>query len=185
ATSRERPGDVSSVLAALGRHGAAHGSFSARSLRLVGRDAERAQFTSWLASLLAGDARPRVLALSGRRGAGKSRLLRELCASAELSLQVLSCSGREAGMLATLLAAPSGNRGVRRGVQGALAALASLRQRDEPTLLVVDDADLSRPDDAELLTHIARSLGREARVGLVVAGVAPLPGLAAERLVLG
>jgi len=182
---QQRPSDVRSVLAALGRRSAARSGFAARSLRLVGRDAEQAQFAAWLAALLAGEARPRVLALSGRRGAGKSRLLRELCASAELRASVLRCQGREAGVLGTLLGAASGSPDAARGVRGALAALEALARREQPTLLVVDDADLARSEDAELLVQLARSLDARSRIGLVVSGVDPLPGVSAERVALG
>jgi serine/threonine-protein kinase PknK len=181
----QRPSDVRSVLAALGKRAAATSGFAARSLRLVGRAREQELFADWLAALRAGEARPRLLALSGRRGAGKSRLLRELCASAELQVRVLRWQGREAGMLGTLLAAASGSAEAARGVQGALDSIQALERRAEPTLLVVDDPELSRPEDAELLAQLARSLDVRSRIGLVASGVDPLPGLPAERIVLG
>ncbi|HEU4578203.1 MAG TPA: sigma 54-interacting transcriptional regulator, partial [Polyangiaceae bacterium] len=178
----QRPSDVQSVLAVVGARGArpSRGAWSARSLRLVGRSAERERFGAWLAELLAARPGPRVLALEGRRGAGKTRLLRELSARAELELSVLRCNGREPGALGALL----GSAEAAPGARAMIGALAALRQQNEPTLFVVDDADLARGADAELLAQLARSLEPEARIGLLVAGVAPLPGLGAERIAL-
>ena len=181
-----RPSDVQAVLAVLGQRGSRslRNSWSARSLRLVGRGAEQERFVAWLAELLGGRPCPRVLALRGRRGSGKSRLLRELCARAELELSVLRCNGRELGALAALLASESGSAEAPVGARATLGALAALRRREEATLLVVDDAELAQGADAELLAQLARSLDPDARIGLVLAGVDPLPGLSAERIEL-
>ncbi len=183
----QRPSDVQAVLAVLGPRGprGTRSAWSARSLRLVGRSAEQERFAAWLAELLAGRPCPRLLALSGPRGSGKSRLLRELCARAALELDVLRCNGREAGVLAALLAGASGSAEAVAGARATIGALTALRRSGQATLFVVDDADLARGADAGSIELLARSLEPDARIGLVIAGVAPLPGLSSEHIALG
>ncbi|MEY4548263.1 MAG: hypothetical protein RL685_4458 [Pseudomonadota bacterium] len=184
ASPEQRPADTRSVLAALGRQAQSPGGWSVRSLRLIGRETERQQFASWLQAVLRGAARPRLLTLTGRRGAGKSRLLHELCASAMLELEVLRASGRERGSIGRLLGAASQSDADTTGARAVLDALSVLRQRAEPLLLVLEDIDAASAEDAETLAQLARSLDERSPVAVLVSGVEPTPQASAERIVL-
>jgi hypothetical protein len=185
AEPRERPASAEVVLEALGaRHARRAQALPVRSLELVGRERERAAFAAWLAALLERRPGERVLALAGRRGAGKTRLVRELGASAALALPVLRAEARDTAPVQWLLSAATGSSEPFSGVRGALAAAERLAARREPLLLVLEDVDRLEGDQASLLAQFARSLGPEAPVALLVSGTDPLPGLACERLEL-
>lgn len=182
-TPEGRPPDTRSVLAALGRRAQSPGAWSARSLRLIGREAERAQFADWLQAVRSGAQRPRLLTIAGRRGSGKTRLLRELCASAMLELTVLRASAREPGSVGQLLSAASELDTPTAGARGVLEAVAALRQHAEPTLLVLEDIEAASAEDAEHLQQLLRSIAGSS-LALVVSGIDPLPRALAERMVL-
>jgi serine/threonine-protein kinase PknK len=183
--AKDRPASVEALLQGFGRT-PGHG-FGAlrRAPRLLGREAQIEQFSSWLADLSAGTARPRVLALRGPPGAGTSRLLRELVSRAELELVVLRTNADESGGVSWLLSAATGSTEQLSGVRGALAARALLARRTAPCLLAVEDADRLDASEAELLRAFARLLTPSSTTGLLVSGVDPLAGIAAEPLEVG
>jgi transcriptional regulator with GAF, ATPase, and Fis domain len=182
---RQRPSDVHGVLSALGCRAPGAFALRARCLRLVGRDAERAQLSAFLDALRSGRASSRVLLLGGARGLGKSRLLRELLAEAELGLDVVRAHGSEPSAVQWLLgAAIHADEGFL-GARAALAAVESLNERSGPLLLALEDSEQLNLAQAELLLQFARSLEDSGKVGLIITGVDPPPLPNALRIELG
>ncbi|HYJ11346.1 MAG TPA: serine/threonine-protein kinase, partial [Polyangiaceae bacterium] len=134
--------------------------------QLLGRDAELESFEAWLAAFAAGDAGPRVLALSGAAGMGLSRLLRELTWRAQLRVSVLR--SRPAQPLGRLLALALGVGAPVSSRRGLLSALTMLAERSEPLLLVVEDVDRLDSEQRELVFSLVRSLEPRGNLGLLL-----------------
>jgi len=167
---RARPADVEEVLALLGVEPRARAAVLPYAF--VGRNAELALGIE----RLLGPERQRSLAIVGPPDSGKSTLLGELVARAELSVSVVRCDASRPEPFAPLLR----EAGVD-GLADALAvmdALAALEQRGEPVVLVLDDAEALSSDARRLLDAVA-----ESRIGLLCASTESL-GLAAHELVL-
>ncbi len=168
-----RPADAREVLEALGvsappppRAGAA----------FVGRSEARRRFEAWIGALLAGAPGPRVFAIEGPAGVGRSRLLEEWKWIAQRALTVDEAVGPPASALGDLL---------ERWQADDLPALLSRVNADpRPTLWLVDDLDRAPADRRAALLRLARALEPTDRAGLVVVGGLP-DDVPAERERLG
>ena len=124
---------------------------------MLGRETELLRFESWLGTVVAADAGPRVFGLWGAAGMGSSRLLRELTWRAQLRLSVLRA--RPEQPVGRLLQVALGLPGVVNSRRSVVAAASVLRESAEPLLLVVEDIERLASEDQELLVTLVRSLG--------------------------
>ena len=168
-----RPADCREVLEALGRKPRALGLLRAPAL-LLGRERELTQFEAWLEGLCAGNAGPRVLALSGAPGMGLSRLVRELVWRAQLRVAVLR--GRPPQSVGRLLAIALGLSEPVSSRRGVLAAMGLLAERSEPLLLVVEDLERLESEERDLLLPLVRSLEGRGNLALLLSARQPLEG---------
>jgi serine/threonine-protein kinase PknK len=160
-----RPVDCAEVLEALGRKPRVRWKSWAPA-RLLGRESELLYFESWLSSLAAGDAAPRVFNLWGAAGMGLSRLLRELTWRAQLRLSVLRARPEQpVGRLLQVALGLPAPVSTRRGV---LAAASVLRESAEPRLLLVEDAEKLASEEQELLVSLVRALGAGGNLAVLV-----------------
>ncbi len=184
-----RPASVAEVLEALGAD-AELAPPGGAAPRLLGRDAELAALRGWVDALHASAAAPRAVAVVGPDGVGRTRLLQEIKAYAQLAGSRVESSGFEssgfessviegsaaapspvASMLGLALAQPPP-----RGLGAALEARDRIAGGSQPTLLILDDAHRLPEPDRALLEALARCASPTDRLLLVVAGRDAPPG---------
>ena len=184
----ERPASVEDVLQGLERAPQAAFAALCGAPRLLGRERELAEFSRWLEALTSSGARTgggdpdhaRVLVLRGPPGIGTSRLWREVVARAALECVVVRASADESGPVSYLLSSATGVPEPLAGARAAFAAHEALKKRSVPVLLALEDADRLEADEEALLAAFARLISSDSPVGLLVSGVDPLPGIAAQ-----
>ncbi|HEY8946153.1 MAG TPA: AAA family ATPase, partial [Polyangiaceae bacterium] len=173
------------VLEGLG--GRARGAPGALGLsrRLVGRDAETARFSRWLRDVVTGTPRPPVLMLTGASGAGKTRLLRDWVARAELALEVIRAHAAERSPVSWLVRQASGGRLDPASPHGMVGAAQELAQGSSRRVLVLEAADRLGAVDTLLLLAFARSIPRDGALALMVSSCEPLRDVPGEIVPLG
>ncbi|HEY3592850.1 MAG TPA: serine/threonine-protein kinase, partial [Polyangiaceae bacterium] len=181
---RLRPVSVREVLEELGVRPSAGSGIRAAAPRLYGRDRERALISQFLDRVRSRSAGPRVAELAGPSGSGKSRLLRDLVARAEIEQSVLRSHAAERAPVRWLLSTATGVRELGTGAREGLAAAQALVDRSEPLLLALEDVDRLEPAEAESLLSFARSLDAQGMTALLVCGAMEWPGVAVEKIEL-
>ncbi|NOY93983.1 MAG: protein kinase, partial [Deltaproteobacteria bacterium] len=168
-----RPADARELLEALGRSGHVFAPPGGRSPRLVGREAELRRFEAELDALLQGRSGARVLALVGRDGVGKSRLLQEMKWLAQLRCRVVVGEASQpnalVGMLGRALGSPEA-----RGLD-ALVSCHEQLSRGPPVLAILDDLDLCTDEAREATAALLRLLEPGAALMLLLSSSAPVP----------
>lgn len=151
---------------------------------VVGRAGERRRLLAEMATAAAG--RRRVVLVSAPAGGGKSYLLRQVLAQAELTLAAgiafPPLGSRPLEPLRALLTAlgAAGDSSPEEGVGDALAQAASRRARVEPAAIVVDDVHwASREDIAALASAIAGSENDAPLAWILSTRTAALPAVEA------
>jgi len=152
----DRPASAEEAAVALGVPWAAPPVTDLLGCMLVGRDAALARARAILDTVSRGEGGPRALLLTGAAGSGRSRLLDEIKAAAQLHARTVLVRGRR-GALATLLEIASGGSVAPR-TSAALGALDRLATRGETTVLLIDDADDLPPEEQARLAALLRSL---------------------------
>ncbi len=163
-----RPADVADVLAALGEEDDRLQVIPPPEHSLVGRGEVTDTAKRLVEELL--DARPghRVLVIHGPEGSGRSRALEECKWLAQLELRVIEGDRTAPHAVDAMLCRATGEASLASGLAGAIHAYQQLAAGAEPSVLVLDDADLLDSDQARLLWTLARSIKAEDQLGLVV-----------------
>jgi transcriptional regulator with GAF, ATPase, and Fis domain len=162
-----RPGDCREVLEALG-HKLRSAQHPAAPPRILGREPEIEQFESWLAAFSSGQAGPRLITVSAAPGMGSSRLMRELVWRGQLRGSVFRA--RPSQPPSQLLAAALGVSEPVRSQRAVLTALGVLAERDEPLLIAVEDFERLDSEERDVVSALARSLGKQGSLALLVSG---------------
>ncbi|MBX3206663.1 MAG: sigma 54-interacting transcriptional regulator [Labilithrix sp.] len=142
--------------------------------RLVGRDDALGRARSVFGAIERRAIGPRVVALRGDDGVGRTRLLEELKAEAQLEGDALLVGGGRPGAVGTLFALALGEDVDLASPTGALHAASRLSARREPLVLLVDDADELSAIERERLVVLSRALPEDGNVAVVVASKVPL-----------
>ena len=175
----DRPVDVAEVLEALGHGDRALFGLPPESATLLGRSEELAEAKALLDVLMRGEPGPRVLALGGGPGSGRSRLLAELKRVAQPRCAVIEIAPQRSEGLSRWLGE------TRRGIEGVLEGVSRLRSQPRgPELWVLDDADALGAEDAARLAALAQTLEAQDPV-LVLTVAEDLEGEAVKSLKLG
>lgn len=169
-----RPKNLEEVLEALGARPAPIVPASTWRGRFVGRDTQLAAAQRAVDSLMARKPSPRVLCVTGEPGVGRSRLLQEIEWQTQPRCRVVRAS-QTAGlpvedMLARALRGP-----VAPGPLGIVEALRELAARDEPVVLVLDDAQRLSVTHRERLAATARLVNSKGPVLLLLSSTPGCP----------
>jgi serine/threonine-protein kinase PknK len=147
-----RPVDLREVFDLLDRPPIAHGVSDAS--RTLGREAILGRLEEALEAFAARVPGPRVIALRGAPGSGRTRLLSELKWSAQTRARVEEAIGR--GRLSGALARIAGREVRDEG--DLIAMLRALRAGAAPIVLVCDDLDRAPPEEQALARALATLL---------------------------
>lgn len=163
-----RPADVEDVLAALGEEGDQLQLVPPPEHVLVGRGEVTEAATRLVKQLLGARPGPRVLVVHGPEGSGRSRALEECKWLAQLELRVIEGERNGPQAVEAMLRRATGEATLPSGLGGVIRAHQELAAREEPSVLVLDDADLLDAEQAGLLWALARSIKEDDPLGLVV-----------------
>ncbi|MBX3199224.1 MAG: sigma 54-interacting transcriptional regulator [Labilithrix sp.] len=170
----DRPGSVEEAAELLGAPWARPPASDLLGSRLVGRDDALGRARAVVDAIQRRASGPRVVALQGDDGVGRTRLLEELKAEAQLEGDALLASGRRPGAIGALLALALGEDVDLGSPTGALRAASRLSARREPLVLLVDDADELSAIERERLVVLSRALPDDGNVAVIVASKAPI-----------
>lgn len=176
---RDRPPSAAHLLDALGAPAYEPRALYLPPSSLVGRAASWASMRQSLDALVGGVAGPRCVVVSGPEGVGRTRLLQELKWEAQLRCPVVEASPRAALPVHDMLSRAQSGAPVEPHFRALLDATAALSKRDEPLVMIADDAHLLPEAAQQALLAVARSLDPRGRVMLVWSAIAPpsaLPG---------
>lgn len=142
--------------------------------RLVGREDALARARAVVDAIERRAIGPRVVVIRGEDGAGRTRLLEEVKAEAQLRGDALLVGGDRPGAIGVLFALALGEDVDLTSPTGALRAASRLSARREPLVLLVDDADALSATERERLAVLSRALPDDGSVAVVVASKVPL-----------
>ncbi len=163
-----RPTDCTEVLEALGRRPARLADHSGLARKLVGRDEEVFSFGSWLDAWLAGQALTSSFVFSGPPGVGLSRLLRECVWRAQRVVDVAWGDARQPRAVANLLERALGSELRSDSLSDLIDVLRRRSGSNEAVLLCLDDAEVLPEPELLRLLAVARLLGPEHRLALLL-----------------
>jgi serine/threonine-protein kinase PknK len=172
-----RPPDVAEVLAALGEQDDQLRLIARCERRLIGRDAVVSAATALVARLARRESGPRVLLLRGPEGSGRSRALEECKWLAQLELRVVEAHALLPRAVERMLAGAVTGDASPAGLAGVFLARQRLVAAAEPTVFVIDDADLLEADQTQLLWTFAHALQLDDPIGLVLTATELIPDL--------
>ena len=185
-SASDRPNSALEVLQQLGGALGPQVSLPCASASLLGRERELLSFQRWQEQLATGRGAPRVVCIIGAASAGVSRLTQELCARAELELEVWRARAGEVEPLSWLLGAlEPGSLQQGAGVAEILDAAARFNERPTPLLLVIEEAQRLPIKQQDGLWALGRCLRSTAKVGLLIAGLRAPHDVESETLELG
>lgn len=145
---------------------------------LVGREEAMASVRSLVDALARGLPSARVVSISGEEGTGKSRLLEETKAEAQLRSDAILVHGDRPRALETALSVALGEPVSLERMAALLRAIELLAERPSPTLLLIDDADQLSPLERGRLEVVVRSIPQGKRLAIVVTSRRPIDGAA-------
>ena len=164
----ERPNSVDEVLAALGAEPAPIPPAPTWRSRFVGREPQLAAAQRAMDLLLSDQPGPRVVCVSGRPGAGKTRLLQEIEWQTQPRCRVVRASASAPSPIEDLL-----SRALRRDIPpGQLSIVDALRElaspQQERLVLILDDVQRLADAHRQRLASVARLLEPTSSVLLLV-----------------
>ncbi len=139
---------------------------------LVGRDRELARYAEFLRTLETREPGPRVIAVTGRPGVGRHRLVREMTWRAQLAASVVQCRAFDASPVGMMVARAQGDAEPVRSLAEVVAAVHALEQADTPLVFVIDDAEALGASERSMLEALARLLNDTGAIGMVVSAQA-------------
>ncbi|MBN1608205.1 MAG: sigma 54-interacting transcriptional regulator [Polyangiaceae bacterium] len=169
-----RPPDVAEVLAALGEQDDELRLIGRCERRWLGRDAVGSAATALVARLVRHQKGPRVLVLHGPEGSGRSRALEECKWLAQLELQVIEADASVPRGVESMLIGPVAEGAPPAGLSSVLLARQRFAAAAEPTVFVLDDADLLDAGQTQLLWTFAHAVQPDDPIGLVLATTHPV-----------
>lgn len=171
---RRRPADVGEVLEALGVERST--PLSSVIPHLLGRRRELERFEEILDALWEGRAEARVVWLHGPSGVGTTRVLQEMAWRAQLrGGVVVEGAITEVEVVRSMLLRASGVEFAAQssGLVGVLEGRDRLRERGEPTVLIVDDLHRMPEGEQELFEGLLRSIDADDPMLVVCTAKAP------------
>ncbi|AKV00003.1 two component, sigma54 specific, transcriptional regulator, Fis family [Labilithrix luteola] len=135
---------------------------------LVGRDDALRSARSLLDAVSQGKPRPRVLAWVGDDGSGRTRILEEIKAEAQLRIDAIAVSAVRPRAMSTMLGMALGEELASATPAKVASAVDRLSARNEPLVLILDDADALDTQEGEALSALVRSLPEDGKLGLFV-----------------
>ncbi|MFW5740587.1 MAG: protein kinase domain-containing protein, partial [Myxococcota bacterium] len=171
----ERPSSAHEVLEALGAE-PARLRLLARSATLVGRDGVMTAMRRSLEALTAHESSNRVLWISGPEGVGKSRVMREIKWLAQQRCRVIEVNSAAPRALYDALARAAKQPEVG-DLDGVLRVVDQLAASDEPSVILLDDAQRLHEDQTAALLGMIRGVGPSMPLSVVVSSTHAPPGI--------
>jgi transcriptional regulator with GAF, ATPase, and Fis domain len=154
-----------------------------RASRWVGHERELEKVEAAIAAAEPGRIGPRLIAIGGPRGVGRSRFLLELRLRMAPHFDVFESDSRDLHPVETMLSLALGS-GPISGIARSLDAMKTLAERRPPTLLLLDDIERTSEAGFQALAAVARSLPADGRLVFVVTGDRRLEDVSALDVVL-
>ncbi len=136
---------------------------------LVGRDDACARGRATVDATARGVDGPRVVAIRGDDGVGRTRFLEELKVEAQLQMEALLVQGSRPGAIGTLLALAVGEDIDLASSAAVVRAVERIAARRDPIALLIDDAHALGPADRARLAVLLRTAPRGGKLVVVVA----------------